>query len=698
MLHFRLGLVLALVLLIPHFSNVQAQVSADTSTVADDVAATLDALDIDEDAGALLIEQLTDLAHQPLNLNTASAGELAELPFVTPLIAQRIIAHRAQEGPFETWTDVLQIPGLSPDLWTQLRPYVRIAPVEPGSDGWSRRALTGNLSGQFIQRVTRRLDLGRGYANDTTRTTYLGSPERIYTRLTVDANDRIQANLTLDKDPGEAFRWDPSAASYGYDHVAGHVALHTLGPIEKLVLGDFTANFGQGVTLWQGFSFGKSRNPVRTLIRNGGGIRAFGSTEENRFFRGAAVTVRPHQSLAISGLASRRRLDARLTTLPSDTLAESTTRTISLAESGLHRTPTELSQKDAAEEETVGGNVSFTTGSLSLGAVGYWTRFAPERMRSPRPDDRFNLTGSSAHALGLYGTTVWQSVQVFGEATRTSSGIWGGIGGLHIDAAPWAEAIILARHYPPEFVSPHGSAFGERSGATQNERGTYAGLRLRVRSDLSIAAYVDQYRFPWLRFGVARPTAGYEGRFIAEHEPYDWLSYYVQFHTETKEQAAESRSGQRVVEAVQPETRQSLRVHGEFAFSEKLRFRARVETVRFKTPSDVQRGVMLYQGVRWAPSPRLQLDGRIALFETDGFGARIYAYEHDLLYAFSIPVFSGRGQRSYLKLKYRPHRALTLEVKYAVSRFQDVDTVGSGLEEITGNRRRDVRAQLRWTW
>src|SRR5690606_9709686 len=43
----------------------------------------------------------------------------------------------------------------------------------------------------FLQRMTRRLDLGRAYDSDTTRTTYRGGPSRIYTRLTASYGRHI---------------------------------------------------------------------------------------------------------------------------------------------------------------------------------------------------------------------------------------------------------------------------------------------------------------------------------------------------------------------------------------------------------------------------------------------------------------------------------------------------------------------------
>jgi hypothetical protein len=100
---------------------------------------------------------------------------------------------------------------------------------------------------------------------------------------------------------------------------------------------------------------------------------------------------------------------------------------------------------------------------------------------------------------------------------------------------------------------------------------------------------------------------------------------------------------------------------------------------------------MLYQDVRWRPVPALQLDGRVAFFDTDGFAARIYAYENDLLYAFAIPAFSGRGHRRYVMARLNIGGGLDLELKYSVTRF--VDTANHNR---SAPRLREIRVQLRW--
>ncbi|PSQ61919.1 MAG: hypothetical protein BRD27_02745, partial [Bacteroidetes bacterium QH_10_64_19] len=104
----------------------------------------------------------------------------------------------------------------------------------------------------------------------------------------------------------------------------------------------------------------------------------------------------------------------------------------------------------------------------------------------------------------------------------------------------------------------------------------------------------------------------------------------------------------------------------------------------------------LSQGVRWLPHPSLQIDAQVAFFDTDGFAARIYAYEHDLRYSFSVPVFFDRGRRSYVLAQYEPFPGLTLEAKFGITRYDNRDTIGSGLNQIAGSRRRDLRLQVRW--
>lgn len=63
---------------------------------------------------------------QSLDVNTATAEELVQLPGVGPSLAQRIIDYRQQNGPFQTLDDLQNVPGLGPSKFDRLSPYVRL--------------------------------------------------------------------------------------------------------------------------------------------------------------------------------------------------------------------------------------------------------------------------------------------------------------------------------------------------------------------------------------------------------------------------------------------------------------------------------------------------------------------------------------------------------------------------------------------
>jgi hypothetical protein len=86
---------------------------------------------------------------------------------------------------------------------------------------------------------------------------------------------------------------------------------------------------------------------------------------------------------------------------------------------------------------------------------------------------------------------------------------------------------------------------------------------------------------------------------------------------------------------------------------------------------------------------------RYALFDTDGFNARIYAYESDVLYSFSIPAYFYKGSRTYLTLQYDITRKIDVWFRIAQFYYSNRDYTGSGLSEVQGHTRTDFRVQMR---
>ena len=62
----------------------------------------------------------------PLALNRASANDLEGLPGVGPVLAERIVAYREQNGPFTEIEDLLQVGGIGEAKLASIRDLVRI--------------------------------------------------------------------------------------------------------------------------------------------------------------------------------------------------------------------------------------------------------------------------------------------------------------------------------------------------------------------------------------------------------------------------------------------------------------------------------------------------------------------------------------------------------------------------------------------
>ena len=85
-------------------------------------------------------------------------------------------------------------------------------------------------------------------------------------------------------------------------------------------------------------------------------------------------------------------------------------------------------------------------------------------------------------------------------------------------------------------------------------------------------------------------------------------------------------------------------------------------------------------------------------FETDSYNSRMYAYEDDILYSFSIPVFYGKGYRYYFNIKYDINKKLSFWMRWSQTIYKDQNTIGTGLDQINGNTKSTLELQGIYTF
>ena len=60
----------------------------------------------------------------PVDINQAGAAELESLPGIGPVLAERILEWRRQQGPFQSEDDLLQVRGIGPHSLERIRSQI----------------------------------------------------------------------------------------------------------------------------------------------------------------------------------------------------------------------------------------------------------------------------------------------------------------------------------------------------------------------------------------------------------------------------------------------------------------------------------------------------------------------------------------------------------------------------------------------
>lgn len=628
-----------------------------------------------------IVDFVESLANNPLNVNRASLDELMLIPGLNLRLAQAIADHRASNAPFTDVDDLLKVRGIGPATLRNIRPYVSVGSRrEQGRDLYlNPRFWTDNSRFEMFSRYQRTLQDQEGYTRDD-GSGYQGSPVRYYQRIRYRSN-HLSLNLTQEKDPGE-----PLSGLAGFDFNSLHFAVEDADNLQMLVVGDYSLAFGQGLILWNGGSFGKGQEVIRSISKNDRGVRPFTSAQEAIGFRGVAATY--GNRFQVTGFYSNRKrtavvVDEGVVNFPIQT--------------GYHRTANEIARKNNLGQETFGGRLRAELPFGFIGFSGYINRFDQTIAQGTQPYQRYRFTGRDLTALSADFRILLGSVILFSEAGYTDNGGYGLLTGAEIEIGENTDVALAYRYYDQAFHSIFGSAFGEQTGITGNEEGFYIGLRHRLSSSLRLSGYLDQFRFPAPRFQTHQPTSGFDWLALLEYQPRRDLSLYflARYKVRGEEYNSEDMYG-REIRLLSDATRSSYRLHADYQVHPKIRLRSRVDIIRSLTATGKKEwGLLIFQDIRFHPWSRLQVDARATLFDTDGYNSRVFQFENDLLYVLSNAMLFDQGQRIYILLKIEASSWLDIWFKAATTVYQNRTTVGSGLNRIDGNRRSDIGVQAR---
>jgi len=564
------------------------------------------------------LQLLQRYKQRPLDLNLANAEDMAAFPFLHPLQVEQLMIYRKLAGDLVSVRELQAVPGWDPSTIRKLLPYVRIAAP---SGLWDVLA-----------------ESGRKGAHQLLLRSGLAAGSSLLLRYHFRA-PRLQISFNTEKDGGEKF-WQ---GQKGISFASAHVALRELGSVRQLILGDFLVNMGQGLVIWQGRSVRKTGMPIQ-VKRQLPSLQPYRSNDENRYMRGIALQTGKGRFEAAL-FFSRNLLDA-------NTGVDTVTgyrKASSFIYTGYHRTQHELEQKNAVTLSSAGTSVSYSDNAFRLGANVLYHHFSLPIQRAKEPYNLFAAKGRSMLNYSLQYQHTWRNMHSFGELAFDREGDLAALQGVMISADPRLDISLVFRSLCKRYRSFQGSAFTESS-EPANETGLYMGLSLRATQFLTIDAYTDHYRIPWLAYRADAPGAGRDHLVQISIKPDKQTLVYFRFRSEN-ETAGFKLNGVRVSGQ---QIKTSGRFHIEHRPTGEWEWRCRLEINKLETEEKKGWGSLFLADLFWSPDQsQIALNGRFSLFSTSGYDTRIYAFENDVMFYNIVPAFHGSGGRVYINVKWK---------------------------------------------
>lgn len=637
-----------------------------------------------------LLEDLYYYYDHPINLNQAKPEELRKLYLLSELQINSLFEYIKRHGALLSIYEIQFISGWDNETIYSLLPFIDVLPVQQ-----KKTLRIGNVfrngKHELVARYTQILEPSSGFLmNDTNNTSgYLGDPSQIFFRYRFTYRDRVSMGFVAKKDRGEEFF--TGTQPMGFDFYGGHIFLKDIGPFKKIALGDYNLQFGQGLTLWTGFGYGRTALTMN-IKRFPSSIRPCTATNQAFFNRGIAAEAKIG-AFYVTGFVSYKPVGATIT--EEDSLTGKVLTFSSFYETGLHRTLSEVDKKNRINEFLTGGNVSFRAQKWNLGVTAAYSQYSATLVLDNQLYNKFRFEGDRLFNVGLDYNILLGKFYLFGEIAFSQNGAHALMQGVQTNLSGNFALSLLFRDYSKKYQNIHSNAFGECSEA-QNERGFYLGFTATPFQKFNLMGYMDVFQFPWLRFNVDAPSIGHELLLQATFVPNRRLETY--FRVRRKNTQQNSTLNDKYTEPLINVAKTNYRFNFTYEVNKQLKLKNRIEILTIEQADKPFRwGYLIYQDVIYKPVViPLDLSARFAVFNTDDFDTRLYAYENDVLYSFSIPAYYYQGMRFYFQAKYDIIPSLSIWFRIAQSYFLNRQTIGSGLDEIQGNTRTEITAQLRY--
>ena len=623
-------------------------------------------IETENEQGSLL-EELTELHHNPFDINKIKKENLQLLPFLSIQQTDSILSYLHRYGPILSMKELLLIPTLDKKTRDFLSLFVYCKDAE-GSvydikarsiPKWSHQ-LTGNFSIPLYQR--------EGFKSHQ----YKGYPFAGSIRYRGRLKDRTEWGITLQNDEGEPLGSD---GNYIFDYQSFFMTGTGKHYIERWIIGDFKLHFGSGLVIGQGFW----NNMVSALTfskHTGQTIFKHTSTDETKFLRGGAVTL-THKAASMTLFGSYRLRDA--------TLHHNNITTLLLT--GLHRTQSELNRKNTAALFTTGGNLDFDLQRFRVGVSAVYTSLDKAFDNGNTLYKKYYPKGKFFSNYGIHYSYNSNSVFIQGEEAVDSKGHVAALNKITFAPSYNFKTILMHRYYDMAYNALHAFAYSAR-GYVKNEHGLLGGMQMIYKRKWHFKAALDYSFHPFAIYGTSRASNRFVLYTQAEYLPNDKTSFSARYHLKSHQEDSKRHPG--ILYNIYRH-RWKLQAHYNIGILKNVSaFDLAYVTTQNKNPDY---GSMISQRIstKWK---KWSLSAIAAWFNTSSYASALYLYEPGPVYSFNYPACYYHGWRTAVMLSGNISHKLSFAVKYGLTYYTNRKTISSSTQLISQPYKNDLYIQI----
>ncbi|REK08016.1 MAG: hypothetical protein DWQ39_00210 [Bacteroidetes bacterium] len=629
----------------------------------------------DEDTYPL--ELIEHYRKYPMDLNKVSSEEILSSGLFSSRQSAGIIRHRNRYSYFLCIEELQVVDGFNPDEIRKLKSFIRF-----GGDEYFEKpdykSIIRNGSHSFIARFIPDLN----NTDSDVAGNYSGSMAKLYCRYRFTSGNRVKIGFTMEKDPGEkVLNFEKGRLS---DFSSFFLSVRGKGMIHEIIIGDYSLQFGQGLATWSGMSYGKS-SEVLMIRKNARKIIPYSSVDENNFYRGLAGTVRLYQTDFTVHISSNQ-IDARLTNENGERLIKS------FVYDGYHRNDKEELLRNNAKIISAGISAERKKGLLSYGCMMQFNEYNLNVKKGIEQYALHNFNGKQLILTSLHASFLFKNINMFSELSMSNPGGIAALYGSIITLNKQTAYSFIYRNYNSNYQTIASAGFSEY-GKTKNEEGFYSAIEFSPVRILKFSLSWDNFRHHWLKYQTSRPSGGNDLLFQITWKPRRHFESYLRFKKRIRESDMNSFDPNMPYLLATKENSIRWNIRYELNKTWEMGFRTEWKE-RTVQPSDKSSGMLSFIDLFYHPmNSKTSAAIRYLIYGTDDYDSRIYTYENDVLYNYSIPAHYGFGSKIYILFRYKINRSLDFWTKYSVNNKM-IDTNGYQIEPNIINKK-EIKFQLR---